>query len=565
MKSMMKNILRYTLLITVMVATSCTNLDEEAFDVLPADVYYQDKNSVIAALVRPYEHAHWCGWDGDRWLLQELTADQFVWTQKGKHGYDDGNWIRLHNHAWNPDQGQIYGSWTGPYQGIGQCNILIRDLTRLDYPTLGLTEADKVRHLAEIRTLRAWFYFFLLDFFRSVPIVEDIETIKPQSTAQEVFAYIEKEIKESLPNLPKNARSGRWDQGGAASLLVRLYLNAEKWIGTAMYTECAQYAQAIIDGEYGTYTIDPDYKGPFRSGVKGYKSPENIFEFPHAKNIYEFGWMYNAMMHYQARYSLDNDWGGWNGIHLTPSLDLNGDELPYTLGKPYEKFADSDKRKQPFHTTATGGEYEGFFLIGQMYEFNKAKGFGYDSTKTVKGTEEWNGQPLKFVDQVGRFSEKPNGRWQEGSHVNTGEENSGVRLLKFPWLPMSQNLFQFNAAPEIRLAEIYYSLAECKYRAGDKAGAAVLLDAVRERNFKAEDWDDQSYEADLSKLTDDEFVDELGREFLGERHRRTDLIRWNKFGSEWWDKPADAADKTIFPIPNQAINANPLLKPNGAN
>ena len=557
--------MRYTLLITVVIASSCTNLDEEAFDVLPADVYYQDKNSVIAALVRPYEHAHWCGWDGDRWLLQELTADHFVWTQKGKHGYDDGNWIRLHNHAWNQDQGQIYGSWTGPYQGIGQCNILLRDMAKLDYPTLGLTEADKAQHIAELRTLRAWFYFFLIDFFRSVPIVEDVETIKAQSTPQEVFTYIEKELKESLPSLPKNTRSGRWDQGGAASLLVRLYLNAEKWIGNAMYTECAQYAQAIIDGEYGTYTIDPDYKGPFRSGVKGYKSPENIFEFPHAKNIYEFGWMYNAMMHYQARYSLDNDWGGWNGIHLTPSLDLNGDELPYTLGKPYEKFADSDKRKQPFHTTATGGEYEGFFLIGQMYEFNKAKGFGYDSTKTVKGTEEWNGQPLKFVDQVGRFSEKPNGRWQEGSHVNTGEENSGVRLLKFPWLPMSQNLFQFNAAPEIRLAEIYYSLAECKYRAGDKAGAAVLLDAVRERNFKAEDWDDQSYEADLSKLTDDEFVDELGREFLGERHRRTDLIRWNKFGSEWWDKAVDAADKTIFPIPNQAINANPLLKPNGAN
>jgi starch-binding outer membrane protein, SusD/RagB family len=132
-------------------------------------------------------------------------------------------------------------------------------------------------------------------------------------------------------------------------------------------------------------------------------------------------------------------------------------------------------------------------------------------------------------------------------------------------LPMSQNLFQFNAAPEIRLAEIYYSLAECKYRAGDKAGAAVLLDAVRERNFDADDWDTESYQADLDRLTDDEFVDELGREFLGERHRRTDLIRWNRFGAEWWDKPADGADKSIFPIPNQAINANPLLKPNGAN
>ncbi len=195
---------------------------------------------------------------------------------------------------------------------------------------------------------------------------------------------------------------------------MRLYLNAEVWIGTAKYTECAEYAQDIIDGEYGTYSIDPDYRGAFRSGINGYKSSENIFEFPHAKNIYEFGWMYNATMHYQARYTLDNDWGAWNGIHLTPSLDLEGDELPFLLGKPYEQYSDDDKRKQPFHTTSKDGQYEGFFLVGTMYEFDKAKGFGYDSTKTVKGTEEWSGQALKFVDQVGRFSEKPGGRWGEG-------------------------------------------------------------------------------------------------------------------------------------------------------
>lgn len=562
---MTKRILKYILMVSGTIVLSCTNLDEEAFDVLPADVYYQDKNSVIAAVVRPYEHGHWCGWDGDRWLLQELTADQFVWTQKGKHGYDDGQWIRLHGHTWNSNQGQIYGGWIGPYQGIGQVNVLLRDLQTLNYTTLGLTEEDKAHHIAELRTLRAWFYLFLIDFFRSVPIVEDTETIKPQSSAQEVFAYIEKELKESIPALPTNTRSGRWDQGGAAALLVRLYLNAEVWTGTPRYDECAAYAQDIIDGVYGTYSIDQDYRGPFRSGINGYKSPENIFEFPHAKNIYEFGWMYNATMHYQARYSLDNDWGAWNGIHLTPSLDLEGDELPYLLGKPYEKFSDDDKRKQPFQTTSTDGDYEGFFLIGTMYEFDRAKGYGYDSTKTVKGTEEWNGEPLTFVDQVGRFSEKPGGRWGEGSHVNTGEENSGVRLLKFPWLQLSENLFQFNVAPEIRLAEIYYSLAECKYRDGNVADAAALLDAVRERNFDPADWPANSYVADLASLTDDEFIDELGREFIGERHRRIDLIRWDRFGDEWWDKPEDGVDKTIFPIPAQAINANPLLQPNGAN
>ncbi len=562
---MNKKKLLYLLTFFILAAPACTNLDEEVFDTLTTDKYYQDKNSIIAALVRPYEHGHWCGWDGDRWLAQELTADQFAWPQKGKHGWDGGQWIRLHGHEWTDNEGVIYGAWVGPYQGIAQCNLFIQDFTNLDYPSFGLTEADKAQHVGELRTLRAWFYLFLIDFFREVPIVEGVNDVVGQSSPAEVFAFIEKELKESLPGLPKNGRAGRWDQAGAASLLVRLYLNAEAWIGTPKYTECAQIAQEIIDGKYGTYTIDNDYTGPFRSGINGYRSSENIMEFPHAKNIYEFGYFYNAFMHYQARYSLDNDWGGWNGITLTPSRDVDGNIYPYKLGKPYEKYANGDKRKQPFRVINTKGDREGFFLIGQQYKFNSAKGFGFDSTQMVLGTEEWNGKPLNYVDQCARFTEKPNGRWTEGSHVSTGEENSGVRFLKFPWLPMSQNLFQMNSATEIRLAESYYALAECKFRANDKAGAATLLDAVRKRNFTDASWDANSYVKNITKLTEDEFVDELGREFLGERHRRTDLVRWKRFGNEWWDKSTDNTDKTVFPIPSRALNANPLLHPNQGN
>jgi hypothetical protein len=544
------------------VAPACTDLEEEAFDVLPAGNYYQDQNSIIAAVTRPYEHGHWNGWDGDRWLLSELTADQFVWAQKGRHGQDGGNWVRLHRHEWTPDEGSVNGSWVGPYQGIGQCNLIMEDLANLDYVSMGLTEADQARHVNELRVLRAWYYTFLIDFFRSVPIVTVSGESKPNSTPQEVFAFIESELKEALPNLPQNARPGRFDQGGAAAILVRIYLNSEAWTGTPRYQECAEMAQKIIDGEYGAYNIDPDYRGPFRSGVNGYWSPENIFEFPHAKNIYEFGWMYNATQHYQARYSLDNTSGGWNGITLSPSRDLEGNIHNFELGNPYESYADDDKRKQPFRTTAPGGAYEGFFLIGQQYGFDYGKGYGFDSTEVIVGTEEFIGKPLSYVDQVGRFSEGAAGL-AKGSHVETGEENSGVRLLKFPWLPDSQGLYYFNSAPEIRLAEIYYALAESKYRSGDKAGAAVLLDAVRMRNFSAEDWAAHSYVTNLGMLTDDEFVDELGREFLGERHRRTDLVRWGRFGNAWWDKAADGADKTVFPIPASALNANPELEPNG--
>ncbi|HEX8529668.1 MAG TPA: hypothetical protein VF646_06580, partial [Cytophagales bacterium] len=59
----------YAFLLLTVVVPSCTNLEEEAFDVLPANRYYQDKNSVVAAVTRVYEHAHWNGWDGDRWNL----------------------------------------------------------------------------------------------------------------------------------------------------------------------------------------------------------------------------------------------------------------------------------------------------------------------------------------------------------------------------------------------------------------------------------------------------------------------------------------------------------------
>ena len=155
-------------LLLLAVAPACTDLEEEAFDVLPAGNYYQDQNSIIAAVTRPYEHGHWNGWDGDRWLLSELTADQFVWAQKGRHGQDGGNWVRLHRHEWTPEEGTINGGWNGPYQGIGQVNTILEDLTELDYPGFGLTEAEKARHLNELRVLRAWFYTFLIDYFREL-------------------------------------------------------------------------------------------------------------------------------------------------------------------------------------------------------------------------------------------------------------------------------------------------------------------------------------------------------------------------------------------------------------
>lgn len=461
---------------------------------------------------------------------------------------------------------QINGGWVGPYQGIQQINSLFRDFNTLDFGSIGITDADKDNYISELRVLRAWYYIFLIDFYRHVPIFteeSDPYGLIAQSTPEEVFAYIEKELKEALPLLKKEHIIGRFTQAPAAALLARIYFNSKVWINVDRSADCKKYCEDLIAGVYGEYRIVNDYKDPFRSGIKGYQSPENIFEFPHKRNVYQFGGFHDSFLHYTSGQALGNPDGGNNGIHLTPSLDLDGNvyDFPSKLGTPYEKYADCDYRKQPFQITGANGEYEGFFMIGTQYKFDYTKGYGY-TNETVKGTEEYKGEPLIYVDQVGRFSEGLAVAKEKGSRVTTGEENSGVRFNKFPYLQEGDGLYMYQSAPEIRLAEIYYMLAEINYREGNKTKAAELLDHVRVRNYPADQWANYSYVQNPAKLTDQEFIDEWGREFIGERRRRMDLIRWGRFGDSWWDKGVDPTDKeyTIFPIPKRQLDANPLLK-----
>jgi len=115
---------------------------------------------------------------------------------------------------------------------------------------------------------------------------------------------------------------------------------------------------------------------------------------------------------------------------------------------------------------------------------------------------------------------------------------------------------------EVRLAEVYYALAECKFRKGDKTGAEKVLNTVRKRYFPA--GSASLYPENGSKLTESELLDEWGREFLGEGRRRTDLIRFGKFNTAtWWDKTADTDNHTeIFPIGLEVLGVSPQLKQN---
>jgi len=540
---------------------SCTKLDQEFYSSVTPETFFQNEKDINAALFRPFTHAKWYLGE-DRWRLQEYTADNFVITTKGRHWYNGGENERFHYHSWTADDNWIWGSWRGTLMGVALSLDAKSDLEKLDYTQFELTEELKKSHLSQLDALIAFFYLRGLDFFGGMPIFESLDSEGvPRNTDLETFEHIEKLLLEAIKSIPAKSdgasEEGAITQGAAAAMLAQLYFNAESYINKPMYNEAKALAEKIINNEYGTYALDQKWNGPH--GFKNNKSPEILWSMPSEFKKLEYNWFYADFYHYNTKQFFNQEDGGNNGAHLQPSRRPDGSlyETDFKLGSPYEKFDKNDFRKKPYLFTG-GGEYEGMFIIG---DHKTPEG------KQIVGGEEYKDKPLKFVDQVARFSEVGAGKKytnvsQLPSKVSEGEENTGVRLVKVPIPSVNENNLKWGAdLPIIRLAEVYLMLAECNLRAGNASEAALLINKVRSRNFL--DGKDTN-PATASNLDKYRMLDEWSIEFLGEGRRRTDLIRWKSFVSEkWWDHtPKASSHLNRFPVPTAAISGNNALEQN---
>lgn len=555
-----KYIITSVIIVLFGILPGCTDLNEVWYDEVVPETFFNNPTNVKSALYRPFTHARWYV-QNDRWRLQEFAADQFSVTTKGSHFYNGGENERYHYHQWTPEEGWIWGTWRGTMMGIALALDAQQDLEKQDYESLGLIQADKDDHINQLNVLIAYFYLRGLDYFGGLPIFTSLdEENVPRSTDLETFNHIEKLLTEAIPKLPKKQagepEEGAIKQAAAATMLAQLYFNAEAYTGEPMYEEAAAISQDIIDGVYGDYELDSDWFGPF--DFENNQSPEVIWLIPSEFNKLEYNWFFTWFYHYNSRVYFNTDDGAYNGYHLTPSRKPDSTLYTHNLGSPYEKFHDSDLRKKPY-TYLGSGRYEGMFLVGE--QISPITG------DPVIGSEEYEGELIVFEDRVGRFSEVgPDKAYSSvselPSRMSEGEENTGIRLVKTPIAPMDESNLRWGAGqPVIRLAEVYYMLAECKWRDGDKAGAAKLINQVRARNFP-DGIDPNS--ATATNLDKYRMVDEWGREFLGEGRRRTDLIRWNMLTTEaWWDhEPSNSEHLRRFPIPREAISGNNSLDQN---
>ncbi|MDE6238292.1 MAG: RagB/SusD family nutrient uptake outer membrane protein [Muribaculaceae bacterium] len=553
-------------------STSCTNLDENLYDQVGSENYYNTRNDVVRAVFRPFEHGYWS--IQSRHVLNELSADQLITPSRDGWWDDGGLWRRYHYHTWTNEEGAIETEWNGCYQGIMQANYVIDDLETLSASQFGFSTAEFNNLKAQCRTLRAWFYIRLLDFFRNIPLAvsKNINlNSKGQVEPTEIFNFVESELKECVELLSTKTSTGgnelqqaQWNKAGAAALLVRLYLNAKTWIGTDRYADCETWAQRILNGEFGSYSLADTWDAPFDWDNE--KCPEVIFAFPAAQG-YTF-WHYQGDTYWwstpsQFRYYV-GDQKAEAGDHnckyaCTPSYDLSGNLYNYTLGNTVQKFRNypDDVRLKLYRNTGDSRR-EGLFIFGKLPSVKEGEEFV---------TDPYGNYALDIRDAVGHFAGLAEGEWPEDktSNLQSGDHNSGYHFAKYPFYADDEQGQLESDYVEIRLAEVIYSLAEAKFRQGQKNEAARLLNSVRKRNYPSSSWATTLYAPEgNASLTEQELLDEWGREFFAESRRRTDLVRFGKFNSEtWWDKNVDADSHTaIFPIPRKAIDTNRNLVQN---
>jgi len=505
----MKDLLKYSMIASVLVlGASCTNLDEEikgdlTTSIKPANQGVGIKNNVNKAspsdglsgafgklLGGTANH-------GSYFSAQEISSDEAVITQKGGDWYDGGVWLIMHKHQFTSTVGGINGAWVDSYGGIVQCNTLLE--------TAGQTTANK----AQLRTLRAYFYWRLLDMFGNVKITTKPGVDAPQSTRAQVYAFVESELLAVVNDLPAGKQDyGRVSQGAAYALLSRLYLNANIYKGSAEYQKAIDAADKVINS--GVYDLSSNYAAVF--------APDNVENIEHIF-VATFdeatgGGMNFAQMtlHYPSQLTYNLASQPWNGYS--------------TLEEFYKSYDDADKRK-----TAN-------FIVGPQKDIN-----GNPILDLAFDKADPDGAAINYTPAINQLA--PNGSRQ-----------AGARLGKFSF-KIGQNNDMDNDYPLLRYGEVLLNKAEAVARLNKNWSDPTTLTLVNKLRTRAG-------VPTFSSLTEGQMLAERGRELFQEALRRTDLIRFGAWGNAWWEKSAHASDKYIlFPIPAEQLSAaNGTLKQN---
>ncbi len=470
------------------------------------------------------------------WNANELTTDEAIcaWGDTGIPAFNYNQWDASHP--------MLQGFYYRLYAGINYCNHYLDVCAGVD-----------ATREAEVRFLRCLYYYHLMDCFGNVPFALELSAESPQQIMRaDLFSWIEAELlgkavsfttktkgeagktvtREAgnaiieLLQAPKARTSsdegyGRVDQDAANLLLARMYINAEVYTGTAQWANAKEYAEKVINGPHKL----------FNAGVNGWSAYQMLFMGDNG----ESGASVEAILPLLQDGKSTTSWG--TTLFLMASTwkaDMNVDGDYNTT----EFWAGNRARSQFIAKFFPNGKAPDVTIkeMAEQANDNRALFFGVDRKLEVT-------TPGDFTSgySVGKFR----------NTYSTGSTGHSTQFVDTDYFLM-------------RSAEAYLIAAEADARINGGSTTETgkqYIDAIRQR----------SYAPVRAQYSLNDILDERARELYYEGFRRTDLIRFGKFHSAdyLWDWKggtqsgiAFAAERDIFAIPAEDVNANPNLVQN---
>lgn len=475
---------------------------------------------------------------------QEFPADMILWI------WSDAGVKDMTNASWTPSNELLRDCWSRLYFNITMCNSFL-DI-----------DNDKVR-LAEVRTLRAIYYWVLIDMFGNVPHVTSMSSELPALIKRpELYKWIESELLAAEQDLPdKKLSYFRLDKAAAQIMLARLYLNSEVYTNGEVkdYDKAAQYAYKVISNK--NYDLASQYRFLFMGDndensavndaykeiilpiqadgqhLRSYAGAQFLIAATHTVGMPEYGSKDYWTCIRSRRELVKLFFPTLRPVKITDKENATTDDVDIMEEiKAQDYYGD-------WHVMTEGAKDDrALFCNFNVYE-------GEIDGKKVKN--------MIFYTNMGQ----PNTRaaFQSGWSIEKFRSDYADPARKpsdLAWTDMD--------APFLRVAEAYLTYAEALLRGGASQGMTSdeAINTLRRR----------AHAEEKSGYGLDDVLAEWGREFYCEGRRRSDLVRFGKFGGDngyYWEMKAGVQAgkhfekfRDLYPIPATEINNNRNLVQN---
>jgi len=532
MKRLFKNIPYLLLIILALntILTSCSN----DLEVMPKDddeflseQFFTSPSSYKQVLAKLYSGLYVGGNDGDGnpdisgiggdfssylrllFIMQEITTDEAIIS------WADGTLPTMNSQRWASNNEFLYGIYSRAFYEISLSNEFLRQTTEEKLIARGVDanlKAEIVTYRAEARFLRAFSYTQLMDLFGNVPITTENDPVgffyPVQKTRSEVFTYVESELKD----LESSLKDSKTNEYGRIDKTAAKFLLAQIYLNSVVYTGENKYNEAItLTNEIITSS--------------GYSFAEVPYRFLFTADNNRNGAQTETIFPVVADGNAIRAGGGGMSFILHASIGGSMDAAAQGMDGGWAGLRTRKEFVQSFpDVTATGDSRGTFYTDGQTLD----------------------------IANIGTFTDG----YAVTKYTNVNSNGTAAQRNDMPDTDF----------PMFRLSDVYLMYAEATLRGGASGNSTLALTYINKIRARA-----NAAPIGAGSLTLDFILAERGRELFWECHRRTDLIRFDKFtgGDKIWQWKGGVQNGTstesfrnLMPIPATAIQANPTLQQN---